>query len=192
MSDTVREVVGIFHDAKSLEKAADALMSGGIDRSLLSLIATEDVLREKLGGKLGSAEDLADDESVPRISYADHSEVSLGQGALISGLFYVGAMIGTGVVFASGGAPLVALIAGTVGGVSAGGIGAALSMRLGQVVAGKVEDEVARGGLILWARTPTPESEEKALKIMRDCGAYDVHAHGLPDADPLEQNITPR
>lgn len=181
MDTELREAVGIFADAKSLESAAQELMNQGFDRSLLSLIATESVLAEKLGGHLDTSKSLVDSDDAPRIAYTDHSELSLGQGAIISGLFYLGAMIGTGVVFASGGAPLVALIAATVGGVSGGGIGAALSNRLGQAVADKVSDEVARGGIILWVRTVDAEHEALALKIMRDSGASDVHAQGVMD-----------
>lgn len=176
MTGHSREVVGVFHDAPALEDAADALMSNGFDRAALSLIATEAVVEKELGSKLVRVEQLADNPDVPRIAYINHSDLAIGQGALIGGLFYVGAVAGTAAVLASGGTMLLALAAAAAGGAGGGGIGAVLGAWLNKETADKIGDEIARGGLVLWVRTHSKDEDDRALKIMTDNGAYHAHA----------------
>ena len=40
VADTIREIVGVFHDAGGLRKAADELMVAGFDRSELSMLGS--------------------------------------------------------------------------------------------------------------------------------------------------------
>lgn len=188
--ENLREVVGAFRDAGSLENAAQALMSHGFDRARLSLIATESAVEEKFGSRMMRVEQLQDDPETPRIAYVDHYELAIGQGALIGGLFYVGAMVATGAVVMSGGALLPALAAAAAGGLGAGGLGALFASKLQKEVADKIADEVERGGLILWVRTAGPNNDILAERIMRENGAYEAHMHGSglgPTGDATEE-----
>ncbi|WP_036281838.1 hypothetical protein [Methylocystis sp. ATCC 49242] len=47
----MREVVGVFTDADTLQAAIDELMSSGFDRAEISLLAGEKAVDEKLGHK---------------------------------------------------------------------------------------------------------------------------------------------
>ena len=47
---TLREAVGVFHDADALRSAADTLMLNGFDRADLSILASESAINEKLHG----------------------------------------------------------------------------------------------------------------------------------------------
>jgi hypothetical protein len=179
MTDSnVREVVGAFHDVNALENAAEALMSNGFDRNLLSLVASEEAVQEKLGHRVRRVEELIDDPATPRISYVDRDTVSIGEGAIVSGLVYLGAMAATGAVLVSGGALLPALAAAAAGGLGGGGLGALLASRMNSAIAEKIATEVDRGGLILWVRTDSDEADALAEQLMREHGAHDVHAHG--------------
>lgn len=177
-NDNLREAVGAFHDVQALENAAQALMSNGFDRSRLSLIAAESAVREKFGSQVMSVTQLEDNPTTPRIEYADPSDVAIGQGALMGGLFYLGAMVGTGAVLISGGALLPAFAAAAAGGVGGGALGAVFASKLKTEVAHKIADEVDRGGLILWVHTMDAENDALAESLMQQNGAYDVHVNG--------------
>jgi len=179
MTDSnIREVVGAFRDVDSLESAAEALMSNGFDRNLLSLVASEETVQDKLGHRVRRVEELIDDPATPRISYVDRDTAAIGEGAIVSGLVYLGAMAATGAVLVSGGALLPAVAAAAAGGIGGGGLGALLASRMNAAVADKIAAEVDRGGLILWVRTDSDEADALAQQLMRDNGAHDVHAHG--------------
>ena len=177
MPGTSREVVGAFRDAPSLETAANELMSNGFDRARLSLLASEDAVREQLGSRLVRVEQVDDLAEFPRIAYVNHVDLVAGQSALIGGLFYLGAMAGTAAVLLSGGALLPALAAAAASGIGGGSIGALLASRMEQETATKIGNEIAHGGLILWVRTLNEQDDTRASAIMTENGAYMVHVH---------------
>jgi hypothetical protein len=43
-----------------------------------------------------------------------------------------------------------------------------------------VQEQLDRGGLLLWVRTPDAERERRAVEILRRHSAHDVHVHQLP------------
>ncbi len=178
MDGNVREVVGVFDDVNMLENAAQGLMSHGFDRNLLSLLANEEAVNSHYKGRMVRVDQLEDDPTVPRIAYIDRDTLGVGQGALIGGLFYLGAMAATGAVLVSGGALLPALGAMVAGGLGGGALGGLLANRLGAETGEKLTHEVDRGGLLLWVRVDDDAGETRAIEIMREAGAHDVHAHG--------------
>ena len=182
MAQVDREVVGVFGDVNALECAAQDLMSAGFDRNLLSLLATDAAVKAHYKGRMVRVEQLEDDPTAPRIAYVDRDTLGVGQGALVGGLFYLGAAVATGAVLVSGGALLPALGAAIAGGVGGGALGGVLAARLGAETGAKIDQEVHRGGLILWVRTNSDDEDARAIKIMTDCGGTHVHAHGAPAA----------
>lgn len=44
-----------------------------------------------------------------------------------------------------------------------------------------LQDQLDRGGLLLWVRTPDEEQERKAVKILKRHSADDIHLHDLPE-----------
>ena len=60
-NDTVREAVGFFGTADTLQEAIDELMSSGFDRAELSLLAGEHTVDEKLGHKYQKVKEIEDD-----------------------------------------------------------------------------------------------------------------------------------
>lgn len=178
MAKIVREVVGVFHDAGSLEKTAEDLMSAGFDRACLSLLGNSEAVKAAFGGRLVPLKELEDDPRTPRIEYVDQETAAVGQGALISGLAYLGAAAATGGVLLSGGTLLPALLLGGAGALGGGALGATLAARLRSDVRSKIDGEVGRGGLLLWVRTQDEAENERAMEVMRRNGGGDVHAHG--------------
>ena len=181
MVDTaIREAVGVFHDEKSLQSTVDALLIAGFDRSYLSLLAGQRSIEAKLGHRFEKISELEDDPEVPTQASIGTDSRTEGKGVLVGVLFYVGACAAAGAVVASGGTAAAALIAGAVAGGGGGLVGAAFARFLEQRHANRLQEQLDRGGLVLWVRTPTPEDERRAIEALRANGADDVHVHDLP------------
>jgi hypothetical protein len=180
MADTrSREAVGVFHDEKSLRSAVDTLLISGFDRSCVSLLASQHTIESKLQHRYQRVADLEDDPAVPKQAYVGIDSRTEAEAAIVGGLFYVGAVTATGMIFASGGTVAAALIAGAAAGGGGGLIGAALALFLEHRHANQLQAQLDRGGLLLWVRTPAPEDERRAVDILRFHGADDVHVHDL-------------
>ena len=178
-----REAVGLFHDEKRLQDAADELLINGFNHADLSLLAADRTIEAHLGHKFERVADLEDDPHVAFQAFVDRDSRTEGKGVLIGGLFYVGAIAAAGMVVASGGA-VAALLLGVAAGGGAGGlIGVLLGRFLDKHHAHALQEHLDKGGLLLWVHTPDEEHERKALDILRRAGAEDAHAHSLPKPD---------
>lgn len=176
----VREAVGVFDSADALQAAIDELMGSGFDRAELSLLASEDAVKAKLGHLYRKASELEDDAVTPRAAYVSTEAVGDAQGAVIGGLMYVGAGILMGPVAFAGGS-LVAVIAAAAAGVGGGAlIGAALAKWVGDHHAHYLQEQLDHGGLLLWVRTWNADDEKRAVKILMQHSGRDVHVHALP------------
>lgn len=177
----MREAVGVFHDAEALEAAVDGLMSHGFDRAEISLLAGEHAVEAKLGEHYRRVQDLEDDPEAPRRAFVSTEAIGDAQGALIGGLIYLGGAATAGALVATGGSLIGAAAAAALGGGAGGLIGSVLAGLVGDRHAQGLQEQLDRGGLLLWVRTRDDEHEEKALSLLQDAGASDVHVHGLMD-----------
>ena len=181
--ETLTEAVGVFDDADSLQGAIDELQSSGLDRAELSLLASEHAVEDKLGHMYEKVTELEDDPSVPRAAYVSIEAIGDAQGGLIGGLMYVGALAAAGAVVASGGT-LAGVIAATAMMGGAGGlVGSVLAKLVGEHHAQRLQEQIDHGGLLLWVRTRDKEHEQRAVKILSNHSAHDVHVHALPETD---------
>jgi hypothetical protein len=175
----IREVVGVFDDATALRSAVDELMLRGVDRSFLSLLAPRQVVERELGRYFERPEEIEDDPAVPRMAYVGTDSRVVGRSACAGAAAYVGAVATAGVVAALD-ASIVAALAATA---AVGGAGAALGIYVGGILdRPRVRDlrqQVEHGGIPLWIRVPTAESETIAVETLREAGARHVHVHEL-------------
>lgn len=178
----VREVVGVFRDETALETAIDDLQECGFDRADISLLASEQAVVAKLGHAFRKVTEIEDDDSVPRVAYVSKEDVGAAEGGLIGVLVYAGAIAGAGAVLASGGALGAALLWAALAGGSGGAVGLGLARWIDKQRAQRLNAQLERGGLLLWVYARTPECEEKAMRVLRQHGAEDVHAHDLTEA----------
>ena len=189
--DKVREAVGVFHDRESFVNAVDDLMSAGFDRADLSLLAGEQAVEEKLGRDYRRIEELADDPKVPRAAYVSHHTLAEGKTAVIGGLAYIGAVVGAGAAVASGGTLAAAIAAAALAGGGSGLVGGWLAQFLGQDHAASLQEQLERGGLLLWVHVRDQEREERALEILKRAGGTHVHVHELPGSrDPADNPLS--
>ncbi len=175
----IREAVGVFHTAPRMESAIEELEEYGFDRAEISLLASEESVREKLGHRFYDAKSLEDDPKVPRTAFVSTEAVGDAEGALIGGLMYVGALTAAGLVVASGGAFGALLTAAVAGTASGGLIGGVLAALVGDQHAKSLQEQLDRGGLLVWVRTPSPADEQKAVEILKRNDASDVHVHSI-------------
>ena len=185
---TVREAVGVFHDRESFQDAIERLMSGGFDRSELSLLASTQAIESKLGHAYRRIEELEDDASVPRAAYVGDHSLAEARTGVIGGLAYIGAVAGAGAMVASGGTLAAAIAAAAVAGGGGGLIGGLAARYLGRDRAKDLQQQLDRGGLLLWVHLRDAAHEHRALEILRQHGAEDVHVHNLPASDDPAAN----
>ncbi len=182
--DTIREAVAVFHDEAAMDAAIDDLEEHGFDRAEISLMASEHAVETRLGERYHRVEDAADDPSTPRTVVVTPEEVGAGEGALIGGLTYVGAIAVGGAVVASGGALLGAAIAAVAGGGIAGAVGTVLARWLGRRHAQEIEDHLKHGGLLLWVNLRDAEREATATRILARHTKDPVRVHDIAAHDP--------
>jgi hypothetical protein len=178
----VREAVGVFIRSEDLQDAIDELLSSGFHRADLSLLASEHVVKEKLGHRYYKVDALQDDPNVPREAYVSPEAMGDAEGAVIGTLMYVGATAAAGAILVSGGTLAVAIAAVAVGSGAGAMIGSILAIWMGDHHAHYLQEQMEHGGLLVWVRTWTAEGEKRAVEILRRHSASDVHLHALPVA----------
>lgn len=179
-NDVIREAVGVFHDEKTLQDAADELMISGFDRSFLSILAGHRTIEKTLGHRYERVADLEDEPGLPRLAYIGPDSRTEAMGAISGGLAYVGAIAAAGSVVASGGAIASVILAAAAVGGAGGLIGAALARFIGRHHARYLEDHIDHGGILLWVRTMDEAHEKRAVEILTRHSADDVHVHAFP------------
>ena len=148
---------------------------------LLSLLASNHAVEEKLGHRYDKVEELEDDLSAPRIAYVGKDSRTESESAVVSGLAYVGALGTVGAIVASGGTIAAAILgAATAGGVG-GLIGGVLARFIDRHHADYLQKQLDHGGLLLWVSTRNAEQERTARAILTRCSGDDVHSHDLPE-----------
>ncbi|MGB8362921.1 MAG: hypothetical protein WCE20_00125 [Rhizomicrobium sp.] len=170
MSDTIREVVAVFDDTKALEDAVYALETRGFDRAAFSLLASEEAVEQKLGHRYQKVQEIEDSPDVPRETFFSRVSRLEAEYLPAPALAAVGAIVLAGV-----GTILPALIAVGTGAL----IGAALGRVMHEHYATRVQEQLARGGLLLWVNVRNAQEEKTALEVLRAHSAHDVHAHDL-------------
>jgi hypothetical protein len=180
-SGSVREAVAVFDNVSELEAAVGELRQAGFAQGDISLLATEHAVQKKLGHRYERVEELEDDPEAPRVTYRTPAALGEGEDILIGSLIYLPAVVAAGTVVASAG-----IVAAAVTGTALAGalIGTVLAHWIDKQHAEHLEEQLERGGLLLWVRTPDAAAERRALEILTRHSAHDVHVHELPGKCP--------
>lgn len=172
MTDKIREAVGVFDDQGSLDDAVYALQTRGFDRAAFSVLASERAVAQKLGHRYQAVREVEDDAGVPRETF--FSRISRFEAEVLPTP-----------LLASIGVLALAGVGSVLTVVVAAGAGAALGAALGRLIhehhAARVQEQLARGGLVLWVNLRNAEEERTALEVLRARSAHDVHVHELKD-----------
>lgn len=173
----LREIVALFADAHGLEVAVQDLLTHGFDHGDLSILATEKAVRERLGHRIDDTVTASDDPATPRRAWIEPETRMEGRGALASVLGYFGAVTALGLTFATGGVAGVAVAAALVGAGAGAGLGVGLGRLFDQRLVREFQNQLDRGGILLWVRVnDDAERETRAMDILDRHGGHHVHA----------------
>lgn len=173
----VREVVGVFKTPEALQNAIDDLLSSGFDHSEVSLLAAPEEVDRKLGHRFNNVEELEDEAKAPRTFYIAPESIGNFQGTFISILVYIGAVATAGFAIATGSAMAKTILAVMLGGIAGAVIGVPLAILLWKHHTRYVEDQLKRGGLLVWVRAWNAEQERQAMQILSKNKGKNVHIH---------------
>ncbi|MEZ5862682.1 MAG: hypothetical protein R3D25_00840 [Geminicoccaceae bacterium] len=174
---TVREAVAVMEDVAALELAVAALEEAGFGAGDISLLAGHATVEDKLGRMYRRVEEAEDDPAAPRTAFVSTRTVARREDMVVGSMTTLPTLIAAGTVVASAGA-VAAAIAGTA--ITGALIGTVLARWMDKRHADWLEEQLERGGILLWVRTADEEAERKALQILGENAAHDIHIHEIP------------
>ena len=175
---TVREAVGVFPVPEALERAVDELEVSGFDRATLSVLASEETIKERVGHPYRNIAEIEDSRDAPQRAFAETDSRVEGTAAAIGIPCYIGGVAGAGVTAVGFGAATAATVAGGIlGGVIGAGLGVLLAGVMIRRHVHEVSEQLAEGGLVLWVSLRDDDAEGCVLQILADSGGRDVHVH---------------
>lgn len=177
---TVREAVGVFHDADSLQNALDELQEKGFPQHYISVLANAEAVEKKLGHVYHRVKEEEDDPKAPRTIFVPSETIGEAETALVGFPLYVAAATATAMVVASGGTLLSAIVAAAAAGTVGGAFGGLYAWMVGEHHAGYIQQQIEHGGLLLWVQTDDEEHEKRAVSALKKYSADDVHVHDIP------------
>ncbi len=172
-----REAVAVFDDVAAFERAVEELLAAGFPRESLSMLAGAETVERKLGHKFRRVEELEDDPEAPRTAFVSLRELAERETTVWNSVTILPTLIAAGTVVATAG-PLAALIIGTA--VTGAALATVFTHWMDDRQARWLQEQLERGGILLWVRVATPEQERRALDILARHAAHDVHLHELP------------
>ena len=178
--ETFREVVGLFSTMESLQEAVRELEGSAFPRDAISVLGSRSEIEKIFGTTAIDTLDAEDDPRVPRQAPPRPEEKNIGAGALVGGAAYVGAVTAALVTMPAS-IPLT-LAAVALGGGSGAALGAGLVSVLGHKLDDLAAEQIEKGGLLLWVRTPDEEREIIAFDIMKKYGAQNNKIHDMQSA----------
>ena len=174
-----REAVGVFDSAEALEAAVDKLEISGFDRAAISVLASDAVVRDRLGALYKSVTDIEDDPRAPLAAFASSDSLVEAKSAAVGLPLFIGGIAGGLAAIASGGALALAFAATVAGGAMGAGVGGLMARVISRRHVDHVCEQLSRGGLILWVNFREDAAGAQALAILIDCGARDAHLHDI-------------
>jgi hypothetical protein len=177
---TIREAVAAFADAQAMQAALSDLQSHGFDRADISFIARDSYLKGHLAQDYGDMHQAEDDPNAARAAPVEEDDVRQRRTLEISTGATVAAFAAVGLTVATGGATALAAGIGAAAAGGVGGLGALLGKLYGKGQQQFMEEQIERGGVLLWVRLRDTEAEQRALDILRRHSAHDVHVHDIP------------
>jgi hypothetical protein len=173
--ETIRETVGVFNDIHALNEAIAELEVTAFPRHDISILDEKHIQKQGMGISRAALED---DPDAPRTIHIRPEEKTIGGGVMVGGGLYAGVV--TGMLISGIDAPMTTLMAmGLAGGVFGALLGGVVAWLLGHYYTGILQQQMRKGRLILWVRTPGQEEERLASDIMKKHGGQRVHVHEI-------------
>lgn len=176
---TIREAVAAFHDPETLKASVSDLQSNGFNRADISFLAREG-FEGHLKKNYDDARAAEDDPQAPRAPVIDETDIRQRRTLDISMSAVIAGFAAAGFTVMTGGATALAAGLAAVAIAGVGGAGALLGKAYGEGHQNFLQEQLERGGILLWVRTPDQDAEARAQAILSRHAAHDVHVHDVP------------
>jgi hypothetical protein len=163
LATSIDVIEGTFLSDEALQDAISRLERSGFDRADISV---GEPATQHGGGSPEQTTENPNTDADSRQSRTLHTSLAAS----------VGAMVGAGVVVATGGAALPAVAAALAGGVGLGAATEGITQATDKLQHQERNEAAAQGRLALSVKLKQPEQEAAALSAMRDAGAVHVEA----------------
>lgn len=173
-----REAVGVFANPDALEAAVGELEVSGFPRAAISVLASDEKVRERVGRLYRTVGEIEDDRHAPQTGFVSKDSLEGGEAAAVGIPCYLGAVAAVAFI-ASGGALAVTIAAAVAGGVGGAGLGALLARAISHHHRDHILAQLAQGGMVLWVNVGDAAAERRALQILTKAGGDDVHVHDI-------------
>jgi hypothetical protein len=173
MSKFLRQVVGIFGGDQELQKAIGSLGSSSFDRRDISVLGCSSEVLRRCGLSHKNLREIVDSPRTPRSINIAPEEMGIAEGLVVSLAMLVGVFISL-FLLRSLTTPKVAGAA-MIGGMLGIAIGLYLINIIDNLRSRRLEEQIKRGGLVLWVSASNKKKEKMAAKILRKHGASNVH-----------------
>jgi hypothetical protein len=188
--EKIKEAVGVFRDPEALEAAVDELEVSGFDRAAISVLATDSKATEQIERFYRTVRDIEDSGSVPRGVFVSCDSRTEGKAAVVGFPIYVGGCAGAAAVVAAGGALALAIAGALIGSAAGAGLGAIFAAAIARHYTTDMQQQLDKGGLVLWVHAPDADAEKRAVAILNKMGAQDVHVHEIkPEWDRVPSSV---
>lgn len=174
---TTREAVAVFEDVADLDEAIAELKKRGFVDGAFSLLANRQTVEAKLGHAYERVEELEDDPKAPRVAYQPRASTGDADSTFISALTYAPPLLAAGAIVASSGLATGLIVGAAVGGTL---LATALGRAVDKDRAEWLQDQLDRGGILLWVRTPSDNDVAVALEVLTQHAIHDAHVHDIP------------
>ena len=176
----VREIAAVFHSHEALEAAVKALLFAGFDRADMDRLADLVEVRKRLGPVYVAHEELADVAQAPRQPIIMREDITATLAVVVSVFAALGGIFAALVVVAFGGSTAAAVTIAALAALSAGAVGALLTIRvLRPAQSTALEPLMAAHGIVLWVRARTPDQENRAQQILSQHGGQAIRVHEI-------------
>jgi hypothetical protein len=182
-TDTVRELAAVIGSRGELERAIDALQAAGIDRGRLSVLADIKTVERELGHEVSTAE-IRSRTDLERSPPRDRAEIGNAMGAVAGVPAYLGAVTAAGLVAASGGTLAGVAVAALAGGGTGGVLGGLLGKVVGEQALDPLDEQLARGGILLWVGVEDAAMEARAREVLAPYAQGRIETREFPAPAP--------
>lgn len=184
---TIRQAVGIFHNAESLRGAIEELLVSGFKQEELGILASEQVVERSLGDLYVRTNEASDSPDAPAVAFVRRESFGDSARTHAGGLFFVGASGAAGGVVASTALLGSALLPAVGAVVGVGLVGLFVASFIHQSDAEYLQQQIDEGQILLFVRVE-PEREQETVRLLIRHSGLDVKIYEVPVRHPSIPN----
>jgi hypothetical protein len=184
---TIRQAVGIFHNAESLRGAIEELLISGFTQDEIGILASEQVVERSLGDLYVRTNEASDSPEAPAVAFVRRESFGDAARTHAGGLFFVGASGAAGGVVASTALLGSALLPAVGAVVGVGLVGLFVASFIHQTDAEYLQQQIDEGQILLFVRVE-PEREQETVRLLIRHSGLDVKIYEVPVRNPAVPN----